>query len=56
MNIISVETPTIVPSNKTYIVGGDAVTLTCKTEPDDIGGAAYQWKLDDNILYVSLYL
>ena len=50
--MISVETPTIVPSSTIYIIFGDAATLTCKTEPDDFGGATYQWKLNNRKVYV----
>ena len=54
--MISGETPTIAHSNQghIYIIGGGTLTLTCMTEPKDIGGAIYQWKLKTKILYVSL--
>ena len=55
INIISVETPIIVPSNKVYIIGGDPVTLTCKTRLDETENATYYWKLNSTSLYVFLY-
>ena len=55
-NIISVDTPTIEPSNnKTYLIGGQtghAVTLTCKTDYDDMDTTSYLWKLNNSTLYV----
>ena len=51
-NKISVDTPTIELSNKIYIVGGNAVTLTCKTDIDDMDTTSYQWKLNKSTLYV----
>ena len=48
----SVGTPTIVPSSRISIIGGDSVILTCKTKPEDIGGAKYHWKRNTTKLYV----
>ena len=48
--------PTIESSQTSYVIGRDSVILTCLTEPDGLSGAAYQWKLDSNTVYVSLYL
>ena len=55
INIISVGTPTIESSNKIYIIGRDPITLTCKTEHDEIEDATYDWKLNSTSLYVFLY-
>ena len=36
-SIISVDTPNIEPSNNIYLIGGNAATLTCNTDYDDMG-------------------
>ena len=54
-NIISVGTPTIETSSKIYLFGGHAIALTCRTEPGNNADATYQWKLNDNIVYVYSY-
>ena len=52
-NIISVDTPTIEPSNKiTLLDHGNAVTLTCKTDYDNMDFASYAWKIDSLLMYV----
>ena len=51
-NVISVGAPTVASSNENYLIGGNAVTLTCKTDNDDMDTTSYKWKQNNSYLYV----